>query len=103
MSDSYTMWTGHRFSEGGPVVVWPVCVPDPMETVSPDTCMGELPPTYVRGPAPIKTVETAILALVQAIHEQTKAITLLAESNQMLVQAMAEGEGVEEADRYQTL
>jgi hypothetical protein len=41
--------------------------------------------------------------LILAITEQTKAINALIEQNQMLIQTMAGEEGVEEADRYQTL
>jgi hypothetical protein len=45
-----------------------------------------------------------ISALIQAITEQTKALNALAESNQTIVDAMLQSEGVEpENTGYQTL
>ncbi len=40
---------------------------------------------------------------VDAFNALAKSMDAVAESNQMLIQAMAGEEGVEEADRYQTL
>jgi hypothetical protein len=116
-ADNYTKWTGHSFTEGGTVVMWPVCEPDPMETISTNVSMGERGPDYVRGPSPIKTavfkhhadlIADDILSdvdrLIIAIAEQTKALTALAESNQNIVDAMLQSEGVDpESSPYQTL
>lgn len=43
-------------------------------------------------------VESLLVELIEALQEQTKAVQALANSNQALVQAMAEMEGVEDED-----
>jgi hypothetical protein len=93
-----------EFAKGGTVTVWPVCEPDPVETTFPGVTFGDpVTANIVHIPSPHKPTTDLWLSLVQAITEQTKAINALVEQNQMLIQAMAGEEGVEEVDRYQTL
>jgi hypothetical protein len=50
---------------------------------------------------PLPKSET--LQLIESINSLVSSISALVEQNQMLIQAMAGEEGVEEVDRYQTL
>lgn len=47
--------------------------------------------------------EGFLIPLLTALTKQTDAINRLAQSNEMLVQAMAEGEGIEPEDRPPTV
>lgn len=47
-------------------------------------------------------VESLLVELIEALQEQTRAVQALASSNQALVQAMAEMEGVEDEDAQPT-
>lgn len=49
------------------------------------------------GPSPKQELEACLILLINALAAQTKAINRLAQSNEMLVQAMAEADDGEPA------
>jgi hypothetical protein len=117
-SDKYCMWTGRSFTEGGTVTMWPVCEPDPKETIlagdnkSLADCAMKFDPLQRIDISSMKqpNIELLIQKLIGIQIDLTNALTTmadsfnkLAESNQILIQAMAGEEGAEEVDRYQTL
>ncbi|MES2625905.1 MAG: hypothetical protein V4628_11555 [Pseudomonadota bacterium] len=74
--------------------------PDGKETIHPATTNMRI---FTRHDPSNAMTQEDVQTLLRSIVDHTKAINALVEQNQMLIQAMAEGEGVEEVDRYQTL